>query len=122
MFHRQTGNRQFTVAVTVSCYEVAPCLFTEADVCALAFVLTCLLSRQAGGFNRNFCGKSFMYLVEEGLSYWSDHLGKCNSRVFYIDTQINNNNVHFSLKYLSFASICDVVSKADFIKLLCSST
>lgn len=90
-------------------------------MCALA-LLTCLLSRQAGVFKRNFCGKSFMYLVEEELSYWSDHLGKCNSSIFYIDIQINNNNVHFSLKYLSFASICDVVSKADFIKLLCSST
>lgn len=63
-----------------------------------------------------------MDLVEEGLSYWSDHSGRCNSSIFYIDIQINNNVAYFSLKYLSFASVYDIVSQADFFRLLCSST
>lgn len=77
-------------------------------MCALA-QLMCLLSKQAGVFKRNFYGRSFMDLVEEELSNWSDHLGKCNSSIFYIDIKINNNVVYFSLKYLSFASVCGVV-------------
>lgn len=53
--------------------------------------LTCFLSGQAGVSQRDFCGKSFTDLVEEGLFYWSGHLGKCNSSILYIDIQINNN-------------------------------
>ena len=54
--------------------------------------------------------------VEGELAYWSDQLGECTN------SKNNNNNVHFSLKYLSFASIHYVVSKASVMKLLCSST
>lgn len=36
--------------------------------------LKCLLSRHAAVFKRISYGKSAMDVVEEGLSYWSDHL------------------------------------------------